>query len=67
MDALDNPCPLAMVLLLMIVSLDLTFNDKDITSCKTFFARRISATVSAITHELGNKLKNYWRMSDNSF
>ena len=63
MDELDSPCATALLSLVLMLSFNIIWSQ----SFKTHFIRRTRASVSAIMHELGNKSKNYYWMSDNSF
>ena len=67
MDDLDDPYSLSLIFIVMMISLNLMFSNDIVQSFKTYFIRRVRASVSAIMYELGNKSKNYYRMSDNSF
>ena len=67
MDDLDDPYSLSLIALVMMLSLNLIFNNDVATSYKTFVIHRTRSSVSAIMYELGNKSRNYYRMSDNSF
>ena len=67
MDDLDDPYSLSLISIVMMISLNLMFSNDIVQSFKTYFIRRVRASVSAIMYELGNKSKNYYRMSDNSF
>ena len=67
MDDLDDPYSLSLISIVMMISLNLMFSNDIVQSFKTYFIRRVRVSVSAIMYELGNKSKNYYRMSDNSF
>ena len=67
MDELDSPHAAALLSLALMLSFNIIWNNEIAKSFKTHFIRRARASVSAIMHELGNKSKNYYRMSDISF
>ena len=68
MDDLDDSYSLSLVYLLILISLNLTFETTEKCKCfKTYVIRRTRANVSAIVCELGKKSKNYYRMRDMSF
>ena len=67
MDELDSPCATALLSLVLMLSFNIIWNNEIAQSFKTHFIRCARASVSAIMYELGNKSKNYYRMSDNSF
>ena len=67
MDDLDDPYSLSLISLVMMISCNLIFTESILSSFKTFFMQCMRVSISAIMHELGNKSKNYYHMSDNSF
>ena len=67
MDELDSPYATALLSLVLMLSFNIIWNNEIAKSFKTHFIRRARASVSAIIYELGNKSKNYYHMSDNSF
>ena len=67
MNELLDPDATYIITMVMMLSLNLMFNEETFSCFKTFFIRRTRASVSAIMCELGNKSKNYHRMRDMSF
>ena len=67
MDELDDPYSLSLVSLVLMLSFNIIFSHDIVQSYKTYFIRRVRASVSSIMHELGSKSHNYYRMSDSSF
>ena len=67
MDVLDDPESTYVICLVLVLSFNLIFNNETIRSFKTHFIRRTRKSVSGIMCELGNKSKNYYRMSNVSF
>ena len=67
MDELDDPYALSLISLVLMISLNIVFNDDVVNSYKTYFLRRVRSSVSGIMYELGKKSRNYYRMRDSSF
>ena len=55
MDELDDPNATCVITMVIMLSLNLIFNNSIIHSFKTHFIRRTRASVSAIMCELGKK------------
>ena len=67
MDELDDPGSTYLICLVLMLSFDIMFNNDTIRAFKTHFILRARKSASGVMHELGNKSKNYYRMSDISF
>ena len=62
MNELLDPDAMYIITMVMMLSLNLMFNEETFASFKTFFIRRTRANVFAIMCELGNESKNYYRI-----
>ena len=67
MNELDDPHPLSLVSLILMLALNITFKNGSIESFKTHFACHARSAMSEIMHELSTNSKLYYRLSDFSF
>ena len=67
MGELIDPESTYLICLVLMLSLNLIFNNETIRGFKTHFIRRTRKSVSAIICELGKTSKNYYRMRNASF